>query len=94
MRNTSGPANRIIKGVQRLVSALEAESYSEASSVPFNSLFPISITSLTKERETGIEPATSGLGSLHSTAELLPQGFENTALLALTSMSARNLGCA
>jgi hypothetical protein len=25
------------------------------------------------ERETGIEPATSGLGSLRSTAELLPQ---------------------
>ena len=26
----------------------------------------------TKERETGIEPATSSLGSWHSTAELLP----------------------
>jgi hypothetical protein len=25
------------------------------------------------ERETGIEPATSSLGSWHSTAELLPQ---------------------
>jgi hypothetical protein len=25
-----------------------------------------------KERETGIEPATSSLGSWHSTAELLP----------------------
>lgn len=25
-----------------------------------------------EERETGIEPATSSLGSLHSTAELLP----------------------
>jgi hypothetical protein len=29
------------------------------------------------ERETGIEPATSSLGSLHSTAELLPRGFAN-----------------
>src|SRR2546428_12466462 len=27
---------------------------------------------ITKERETGIEPATSSLGSWHSTAELLP----------------------
>ena len=26
------------------------------------------------ERETGIEPATSSLGSWHSTAELLPLG--------------------
>jgi hypothetical protein len=29
------------------------------------------------ERETGIEPATSSLGSLHSTAELLPRGSAN-----------------
>ena len=27
------------------------------------------------ERETGIEPATSSLGSLRSTAELLPLGY-------------------
>jgi hypothetical protein len=27
------------------------------------------------ERETGIEPATSSLGSWHSTAELLPRVF-------------------
>ena len=27
------------------------------------------------ERETGIEPATSSLGSWHSTAELLPRRF-------------------
>jgi hypothetical protein len=27
------------------------------------------------ERETGIEPATSSLGSWHSTAELLPLAF-------------------
>ena len=29
-----------------------------------------------EERATGIEPATSSLGSWHSTAELRPQGFE------------------
>ena len=28
-----------------------------------------------KERETGIEPATSSLGSWHSTAELLPLSY-------------------
>jgi hypothetical protein len=28
------------------------------------------------ERETGIEPATSSLGSWRSTAELLPPGWE------------------
>jgi hypothetical protein len=27
------------------------------------------------ERETGLEPATSSLGSWHSTTELLPQPF-------------------
>jgi hypothetical protein len=27
------------------------------------------------ERETGFEPATSSLGSWHSTAELLPRGY-------------------
>jgi hypothetical protein len=27
------------------------------------------------ERETGLEPATSSLGSWHSTAELLPHSF-------------------
>ena len=32
------------------------------------------------ERETGIEPATSGLGSLRSTAELLPQPLESVGL--------------
>ena len=29
------------------------------------------------ERETGIEPATNGLGSRDSTTELLPLAFEN-----------------
>ena len=29
------------------------------------------------ERETGIEPAASSLGSLRSTTELLPLSFEN-----------------
>ena len=42
--------------------ALEAECYSKASIAAFISLFPISITSLFRERETGIEPATSSLG--------------------------------
>ena len=32
----------------------------------------LSQTIETEERETGIEPATSSLGSWHSTAELLP----------------------
>ena len=31
------------------------------------------VESIEVERETGIEPATSSLGSLRSTAELLPQ---------------------
>jgi hypothetical protein len=29
------------------------------------------------ERETGLEPATSSLGSWHSTTELLPQPFQS-----------------
>jgi hypothetical protein len=29
------------------------------------------------ERETGLEPVTSSLGSWHSTTELLPQSLEN-----------------
>ena len=31
------------------------------------------------ERETGIEPATNGLGSRYSTIELLPQRFDYSA---------------
>ena len=34
------------------------------------------------ERETGIEPATSSLGSWHSTAELLPQSVTDLFRLA------------
>ena len=34
------------------------------------------------ERETGIEPATSSLGSLRSTAELLPQSGRCPFILA------------
>ena len=45
---------------------LEAECYSKAPSAAFISLFLISITSLYIERETGIEPATSSLGSWQS----------------------------
>ena len=33
------------------------------------------------ERETGIEPATNGLGSRDSTTELLPLAFENEPAL-------------
>jgi hypothetical protein len=32
------------------------------------------------ERETGIEPATSSLGSWHSTAELLPPNLQDVSL--------------
>ena len=35
----------------------------------------ISSMCLFQERETGLEPATSSLGSWHSTTELLPQSF-------------------
>jgi hypothetical protein len=37
------------------------------------------------ERETGIEPATSSLGSWHSTAELLPLGL--TVIIAMPKRS-------
>src|ERR1700757_1091613 len=40
------------------------------------------------ERETGIEPATSSLGSWRSTAELLPPGRSNEPILAVPSGSA------
>ena len=36
---------------------------------------------ITKERETGIEPATSSLGSWHSTAELLPLAYDSAIYL-------------
>ena len=36
---------------------------------------------ITKERETGIEPATSSLGSWHSTTELLPLAFKSAIYL-------------
>jgi hypothetical protein len=36
---------------------------------------------LKMERETGLEPATSSLGSWHSTTELLPLAFESCILL-------------
>src|SRR5262244_1939011 len=51
-----------VRATETVGNALEAESYSKASSATFISLFPISITSLYIERETGIEPATSSLG--------------------------------
>ena len=53
-----------VKATETVGNALEAECYSAASSAAFISLFPISITSLYIERETGIEPATSSLGIL------------------------------
>jgi hypothetical protein len=34
------------------------------------------------ERETGIEPATSSLGSWRSTAELLPPGFNHLTAIS------------
>ena len=50
-------------------------------SVIWYEVFPASQRNL--ERETGIEPATSSLGSWHSTAELLPpsavRGFRLTS---------------
>ena len=42
---------------------------------------------LKMERETGLEPATSSLGSWHSTTELLPQSKQYKNLMFL-----RNLG--
>ena len=51
-----------VRATETVGNALEAESYSKASSTAFISLFLISITSLYIERETGIEPATSSLG--------------------------------
>ena len=36
------------------------------------------------ERETGIEPVTSSLGSWRSTAELLPHPYENKVTVRLT----------
>ncbi len=41
-------------------------------------LYQLSYTSQTLERETGFEPATCGLGSRYSTAELLPQQGQYT----------------
>jgi hypothetical protein len=40
------------------------------------------------ERETGIEPATSSLGSWHSTAELLPLNHEDKCSFADRIMQA------
>jgi hypothetical protein len=52
--------------METIGNALEAECYSETSSATVISLCFISITSLYIGRETGIEPATSSLGSWHS----------------------------
>ena len=39
--------------------------------------FSVTRKLLILERETGFEPATSSLGSWHSTTELLPLAFES-----------------
>src|SRR5258708_7444651 len=39
----------------------------------------------TMERETGVEPATSSLGSWHSTTELLPRSYKQTSISILRS---------
>src|SRR5207247_3923899 len=46
---------------------------------------------ITKERETGIEPATSSLGSWHSTAELLPLTYDSAIYLNSLSLRALDL---
>src|SRR5438105_3549908 len=44
---------------------------------------------VSSERETGIEPATSSLGSWHSTAELLPHGLRVRFYLRVADESSR-----
>src|SRR5579864_3530180 len=42
------------------------------------------------ERETGFEPATSSLGSWHSTTELLPHRYWSAKLQYFSAISSKN----